>query len=443
MSQAYRAAEAYLLGTIDETVSRREPYRLERMRALLRELGDPQPAYPTVHVGGTSGKGSTSSMIAAALQAFGSRVGLHTKPHLVSMTERARVDGTAIGEDAFAQTLERMMPAIERAGRVHGRPSYYETLLALAFQHFKDERVDVAAIEVGLGGRLDGTNVILPDVAAITSIGFDHTDVLGDTLEAIAREKAGIAKPSVPLVHAVEDEGARQCIEAIAISVGAPIVRVAEVASVGAASVRPGSQSFTVTTDRGEYRIALPVQGAFQRRNAATAIAVLERLRPSLRPSIEAVERGLAALSMPGRMEAFAGSPTVIFDIAHNAEKAAGLADSLRESYPGQRVRYVVAIGESKNAEAILRALDARSTSFWFAPFEAAGRPSVPPERLAAMATALGLEARAFGDAREALTNALRDCAPQDLVVVTGSTFVVATLRAWWMERADECAARV
>ncbi len=228
----YAEAETYLFGTIDETVSRRTSYKLDRMRALLSELGDPHRAYPTIHVGGTSGKGSTATMIAGALHAAGKRTGLHTKPHLGAMTERARIDGASIPPERFAVLLDEMLPAIARAAAQHGRPTYYETLLALAFKYFADERVDVAVIEVGLGGRLDGTNVILPVVAAITSVGYDHTDVLGETIEAIALEKAGIAKPRVPLVLAPMPAAALQVIERYAAGVGAPIVHVAQVVRV-------------------------------------------------------------------------------------------------------------------------------------------------------------------------------------------------------------------
>ncbi len=206
----YEEASSYLRGTINETASRRQPTRLERMRLLLRELGDPQNAYPTIHVGGTSGKGSTATMIAAAFTASGLRAGLHTKPHLSSMTERARIDGSAIGEDVFADLLSEMLPAIERTVRVEGRPSYYETLLALAFAHFAREAVDVGVIEVGIGGSLDGTNVLLPEVAVITNVGLDHTEILGETKEEIARDKAGIAKPGVPLVSDATRSSARR-----------------------------------------------------------------------------------------------------------------------------------------------------------------------------------------------------------------------------------------
>ena len=170
------------------------PNRLDRIRAFLAALGNPQDAYPTIHVAGTSGKGSTSTMIAAALQASGKRTGLHTKPHLASVTERARIDGIAISEDAFGELLGEMQAAVDRVSFEHGRPTYYETLLALAFLWFARSDVDVAVIEAGVGGTLDGTNVLRPRVSVITNVALDHTDILGETVEEIARDKAGIAK---------------------------------------------------------------------------------------------------------------------------------------------------------------------------------------------------------------------------------------------------------
>lgn len=412
----YREAEAYLLGTIDEVVSRRTAYKLDRMRALLRQLGDPHRRYPTIHVGGTSGKGSTATMIAAALRAAGKRTGLHTKPHLRAMTERAAVDGTAIAPERFAQLLDEMMPAIERTATEYGRPTYYETLLALAFEHFAQERVDVAVVEVGLGGRLDGTNVVQPVVCAITSVGYDHTEVLGDSLEEIAYEKAGIAKPGVPLVVGVVPEAARAVIERVAAQAGAPLVYAAQ----------------AVPAER-IAALRLPLLGIFQRANAAVAIAVLERLDDGLRPNAEAIARGLGEVVIPGRMELAGGRPAVLFDIAHNAEKAEALVASLRASFPGRRIHYVVAIGESKDARSIIATLAKLPSSFTFTAYAARGRRAIAPGRLSAIAAAVGTWGRAIADPVEALSVARRLAEIDDLIVVTGSTFIVAGLREWFL----------
>lgn len=430
----YEAAQAYLLATINETVSRRMPYRLERMRAFMHELGDPQGRYPTVHVGGTSGKGSTSTMIAAALVRAGKRVGLHTKPHLRSMTERARIDGVAVSEERFAALLDEMMPAIERTAQAHGRPTYYETLLALTLVYFAQEHVDVAVVEVGLGGRLDGTNVIVPVVAAITSVGFDHTDVLGETLEEIAFEKAGIAKPGVPLVVAAEDKGAFAVIVEQARQAGAPVVD-ARAAAIPIENVRieRDAQSFEVRTASAPYAIETRMLGSFQRRNAATAIVTMEQLPAALRPSPAQIESAFAELVIPGRMEVYPGHPTVIFDIAHNVEKTEELVRSLRERYAERRFTFVVAIGASKDAAQILRTLASLPSNFVFTSFDTAGREATNPMRLLRIAETIGTWGRVVNDPVEALSVARRNAAADDVIVVTGSTFLVATLREWWL----------
>jgi dihydrofolate synthase / folylpolyglutamate synthase len=434
----FSQAESYLLGTINESLSRRVPYRLERMRTLLRLLGNPQDRYPTLHVGGTSGKGSTATMLAAALTAAGKRAGLHTKPHLQSITERARIDGTDITQERFAELLEEMMPSIEATTVELGRPSYYETLLALAFVYFAREHVDAAVIEVGLGGTLDGTNVITPQVSVITNVGYDHTDVLGDTLEAIATEKAGIAKPGVPLITAVEDSGARRIIEERCAQVGAPFVSVLDLANIDA---RAGTrfwpqpvQEFIVHTDRAAYQITLPALGIFQRLNAATAIVALERLPGEMQPSPEAIQQGLSRVALPGRMEIFPGHPAVLFDVAHNPDKAQHLVASVRELFASQRIHFVVAIGESKDAREILRALRVLPGSFIFTSFDAFGRNAIKPQRLAAIAADEGLWGRAISDPVDALEVARRSAHGDEIVIVTGSTFLVARLRAWWFE---------
>ena len=220
------------------------------------------------------------------MQASGKRVGLHTKPHLQSMTERARIDGIAVSETRFAELLAGMMPAIGAVAPEHGRPTYYETLLALAFEHFARERVDVAVIEVGLGGRLDGTNVIVPVIAAITSVGRDHTEVLGDTIEAIALEKAGIAKPGVALVLGAMPPEAAATIARHAGEVGAPVIRAADVTSIGAVRLdaQSGGQAFEIVTQHGRYDIRTPVSVNFSARTPLRRSRFWSGFRPRFGP---------------------------------------------------------------------------------------------------------------------------------------------------------------
>jgi dihydrofolate synthase/folylpolyglutamate synthase len=443
----YESAVAYLESAITEKVSRRQPHRLERMRVLLRELGEPQDTYPTVHVGGTSGKGSTSTMIAAALSAAGKRTGLHSKPHLQSVTERARIDGVPIPQDAFGELLSEIMPAIERTALEHGRPSYYETLLALAFAYFAQERVDVAVIEVGLGGLLDGTNVLSPKVSVITNVGLDHTDVLGETLEEIAADKAGIAKPGVPLVTGTQDRAAREVIEKHCEEIGTPFLYVAQHARIAAQGDERYGQAFTVETNadtdaRRSYNLVLPILGRFQQRNAAAAIVALEQLDDDLRPSVAEVERGLEKVVIPGRMEYFAGHPGVLFDIAHNPDKARNLADALVETFGNRRFTFVVGIAQSKDAPGILAPLLGLNASFVFTSFDTPGRSAARPQRLAIIANVGGASARTIEIPSEALAVARRSADASGIIVVTGSTFLVAHLRDWWLTHVVERAAR-
>jgi len=429
----FASATSYLLGTINETLSRRMPNRLDRMRAFLAALGDPQEKYPIVHVGGTSGKGSTSTMIAAALSRAGHKTGLHTKPHLASVTERSRIDGVAIDEERFADVMTVLLDAIDQIAHDHGRPSYYETLLAIAFVYFAQEAVDVAVIEVGIGGELDGTNVIrAPRVSVITTIGLDHTETLGETLELIARDKAGIARPGVPLVSDVADPSARATIEARCAAVGAPFISVRDSVQI---EERPGElygQSFGIITPVDRYDLSLPILGGFQRRNAATAIRALEMLADDLRPSRAEIEDAFANLMIPGRMEYFPSHPAVVFDIAHNPEKAQSLADALAATFPDRRFTFVMAVAESKDAGAVIAPFSALRGNFIFTSFETPGRTAVRPQRLASLAGDHGVWGRAINDPVEAFSIARRNADASDIIVVTGSTFVVAELRDWW-----------
>ena len=429
----FASATSYLLGTINETLSRRMPNRLDRMRAFLAALGDPQEKYPIVHVGGTSGKGSTSTMIAAALSRAGHKTGLHTKPHLASVTERSRIDGVAIDEERFADVMTVLLDAIDQIAHDHGRPSYYETLLAIAFVYFAQEAVDVAVIEVGIGGELDGTNVIrAPRVSVITTIGLDHTETLGETLELIARDKAGIARPGVPLVSDVADPSARATIEARCAAVGAPFISVRDSVQI---EERPGElygQSFGIITPVDRYDLSLPILGGFQRRNAATAIRALEMLGDDLRPSRAEIEDAFANLMIPGRMEYFPSHPAVVFDIAHNPEKAQSLADALAATFPDRRFTFVMAVAESKDAGAVIAPFSALRGNFIFTSFETPGRTAVRPQRLASLAGDHGVWGRAINDPVEAFSIARRNADASDIIVVTGSTFVVAELRDWW-----------
>ena len=430
---SFAAARDYLRGTINSSPPR-QPARLERTRAILRALGNPQTRYPALHVGGTSGKGSTATMLARALEASGKRTGLHAKPHLGSMTERMRIDGTAVGEDELAALLEETRPILDRVASEFGNPTYDEILLILSFAHFARANVDVAVIEVGAGGTLDGTNVLLPQVSVITNVGFDQTEIAGNALEDIALDKAGIAKRGVPLVSDVYDSAARRQIEQTCAHVGAPFLSVRDLVEIEDRSGERYGQSFVLCTPADRYVLSLPVLGRFQQRNAATAILALEQLEPELRPSHDDIVAAMATLVLPGRMEFFPSYPPVIFDIAHNPDKARSLVDSLLETFAARRFTTVVAIGENKDAKGFLRELSRLPASFVFTAFESTGRSSMRPSRVAGIAGDLGMWGREVNDPVEALSIARRSAAAEDIVLVTGSTYVVGLLRDWWFQ---------
>jgi dihydrofolate synthase / folylpolyglutamate synthase len=432
----FQWASNYLLSTINETLSRREPSRLERMQALLDELENPQRTYPTVHIGGTSGKGSTSLMIAEMLTASGLKCGLHTKPHLHSMTERARINNVPISESDFGTLLDEIIPALERTAVHYNKPSYYETLLALAFTYFEAARVDIAVIEVGIGGKLDGTNVLAPLVTAITNVGLDHCDVLGETIEAIAADKAGIVKPGVPMVTDALAQ-ARAVIEKACLRSGAPFFSVRDSVEIAPLSQTPAGQHFTVTTPLHAYDISMPVLGGFQQRNAATAILTAEQLPIDYRPAKSIVEHALSRIGIPGRMERYAFHPAVVFDIAHNPEKMRSLVESLRTTFAGRRLHFVMAIAEGKDAREILRAFDELDASFLFTTFEEHGRSAIRPQRLASYMSEGGHWVRVIEDPIEAFTVARRSAAGEDVIVVTGSTLLVGVVRAWFLKNSQ------
>jgi len=409
------------------------------MRALLGHLDNPQRRFKSIHVGGTAGKGSTGTMCAAILQAAGFTVGLHTKPHLNAVTERARINMIPIAEEAFAEVFSDMLPALESMRASDwGMPSYFELLVALSFAYFARERVDVAVIEVGVGGNLDGTNVVHPLVSVITNVGMDHRDVLGETLEEIALDKSGIIKHGVPIVTAAEQPEVLGIIAEAAAKAQAPLLIVKDSARIDSSlGPSPYSQTVEVGTPAGSYRFELPLIGQFQVTNAATAILACEQVRPQLHFTPADVAQALASLSLPGRTEYYPSGPPVLFDVAHNAEKALALRRAIEQHFPGRRLIFVVAIAEEKDVPAMFEAWRDLPAHFIFTTFDVSHRRSRHARNLCNIAEQMGLIARAVDDPLEALGVARRMAKGSDLVVVTGSTFLVGMLRAWFLDNVE------
>ena len=402
---------------------------LDRMRALLASLGTPHLGLPVVHVAGTNGKGSTSSLAASVAGAAGLRVGLHTSPHLLTLRERMRIDGVPAPADWLADALDRHGEAIEAGGvsREAGAASFFEATVALSLLYFADRSVDLAVVEVGLGGRLDATNVVEPVVSAVTHVGLDHTDLLGETVEEIAVEKAGIARPGVPFVHAVEG-AASGALEAEARRRGAPVESVRQscrVEALGLGRIRLA----TPVRDYGEVEVGLP--GPHQAWNAALAVRAVEVAFAArgAELSAEAVRLGLAEVversGLRGRGEAWAGDPRVVLDVAHNADgwrAALGAVDT-----PG-RLWALVGMMADKDARALGRALAVHGARALAIGLD--GDRALPASALASALRDEGVPVEVVDGAATALDMFHQHAEAGDRFLVTGSHQTVAAVLA-------------
>ena len=388
--------------------------KLERVRRAAAALGHPERAAPTVHLAGTNGKGSTAAMMAAILGAGERRVGLYTSPHLVSFRERITVAGVPIAEEVVVAGIERIRATLGPRLDL----TCFEVMTLLAWTAFADARVDVVVLETGLGGRLDATNVVTPEVAVITNVGFDHEEFLGRDLASIAREKAGIIKAGVPVVTAVEGEAAAIVAETAA-AMGSPLEllgRDFDLAPTADGTLAYRSAAGTIAP------LALGLRGVHQRRNAALAVRALERV-PAFAPPRAAVVAGLAGVRWPGRLQVVRREPLVLLDGAHNAAGVATLAAEVRALAAGRRVRVLFGVMRDKGWQGMLRTLGDVATEIVLT------RPRQP--RSAAPETLRGAvsgPARVIEDPEEAYRALVAESAPDDVIVVTGSLFLIGDL---------------
>lgn len=395
---------------------------LETTRTLLAGGGDPHRRFRSLHIGGTNGKGSVAALCAAALrERGGGRVGLYTSPHLISFTERVRVDGRPVAEERILSAARRLEALIEQTGA-----SFFEATTAIALLCFAEEGVTTAVIEVGLGGRLDATNVIEPLVSVITNVALDHTAELGESLAQVAAEKAGILKAGVPAVTAEADPTALRVLREGAARVGADLRTLDDLATVR--QVRTGIDGTRFVLDSaawGEREVAIPLIGGHQARNAALAAEALALLPVEERPEWEAVARGFAATRWPGRLqvERIRGT-TWLFDVAHNAAGAAALADALDLLDLPRPLVLVAAILADKRWQEMLPPLARRSEAviLTVAPSAPATRRWDPSAAAAALSTTA--KVRVVPDLSAALARATT-LAPHGTVLVTGSVHTV------------------
>ena len=452
-SSSYEDALAFLLQRIDYERAVAVPYdarefRLDRMRELLARLGDPQQGLTIVHVAGTKGKGSTSAMIAAALSAAGYRTGLFSSPHLDRIEERMAIDGCPCSAEEFAALAEIVRPVTEdfdRRGQTHRPPepgpTYFELTLAMALLHFARRGAQAAVLEVGLGGRLDSTNVCQPAVSVITSISFDHMRQLGNTLASIAGEKAGIIKPGVPVVSGVTADEPFAVIAETARRQVSPLLQLGREfdfeyvppCDVGSHAAH-GSLRFRLNAgERSQSldNVELGLLGRHQAANAAVAIATLDELiRQGWSISEDAIRRGLAEVRWPARVEVVARRPTVIVDAAHNVASIEALLATLEESFAARQRILVFATTQEKEIEGMLAHLLPRFDLAIFTQYQNNPR-GVPPAELVAAAVRLGEAPAIVCPEPAAAWRRVRELAGEnDLVCITGSFFIAAEMRA-------------
>jgi dihydrofolate synthase/folylpolyglutamate synthase len=414
---SYQAALDYLFAR----VSGGWKLGLETTRALLASIGDPHLRFPSFHVAGTNGKGSVVSTMDALLRARGLRVGRYTSPHLIDFRERMCVDGEPISQDAVVSFIERWTPEVERLGA-----TFFEATTCMAFDHFAREQVDVAVIEVGLGGRLDATNVITPLAAGITSIGLDHMQYLGATKELIAAEKAGIFKPGVPAVIGEPDPAISAVLTAHARAVGTGCVLVVGAEwAIDDVVVDAEGTSFTLGAHGRTRRLRTPLVGRYQAMNTATALAMLELAGGPYAAAADDAERMLAHVSIPGR---FQRCGSVIFDVAHNPAGSAVLCETLETVRPARPIVCLLTVLRDKDWRGMMSVLGAQVDRFVLtAPPSVPADRAWPLEEAAAFARASGWTACAEPDFDRALATALDGAAT---TLVTGSFHTVGDAMA-------------
>jgi dihydrofolate synthase / folylpolyglutamate synthase len=423
--------------------------RLGRMRRLLRRLGDPQDALRIVHVAGTKGKGSTSAMLAAALSASGVRTGLFCSPHLHRLEERFSIDGRAASPEELVALTEAIRPVVadldeEHFAKARRGPTFFEITTAMGLLHYARRKTGAVVLEVGMGGRLDSTNVVHPLLAVVTSISYDHTRQLGSTLGAIATEKAGILKRGRPAVSGVRGHEARAAVARVARQRHVPLRELGvdfqyEYQPPAPPLSRPTPGRVSVRTWRADWgTIGLPLLGAHQAQNAAIALASLDALaEQGIVVTREDVVRGFAGLRWPARVEVLGESPWLVIDGAHNVASAEALVETLCLCFPPTTRTLVFGTTRDKDLHGQLRTLLPLFDTLVVTRYVENPR-SVAPEEIAEAIRAIdGRSASVAADPAEALAAARSASPPEGLICVTGSLFLAAEARAVVLNRSD------
>jgi dihydrofolate synthase/folylpolyglutamate synthase len=445
---SYNQALDYLYSFVDYSLKKsselaKADFNLDRMRVLMALLGSPEQRYPSLHVAGTKGKGSTSALMASAMTAAGYKTGLYTSPHLQDYVERIQINGRPISHAQLVKLVEQVKPHVAAVPKL----TTFEITTALGFLHFAQQNVEAAVIEVGLGGRLDATNVVTPRVSVITSLSYDHMAVLGNTLTLIAGEKAGIIKPGIPVVSSPQKDEALVVLERVARERHAPLTLVGREVLFAADEHSLDGQTLTVSSkQKAEGRnqeaennqesviLRVPLLGKHQVVNAATAYAALKA--SGLNVSDEAIAKGFAGVTWPCRFEIVRREPPVILDSAHNQDSFEKLAQTLEDYFPGRPVLLIFGSSEDKDVGGMLAALKGRLKLILAT--KAIHPRATEPEKIVETANRLGVRAEASVPVGVALTRALALAAGGgEIVLSAGSMFVTAEAKTAWQKYFD------
>jgi dihydrofolate synthase / folylpolyglutamate synthase len=440
-SDLYHDAERYIFSLITgsptpdretppEIIRTRAIERLDRMRAFLEFIGTPQKQFRSIHIGGTSGKGSTATLTAAILTEAGYRTGLHVSPYLQVATEKLVIDNRIASAHRYHELVQQLTERVDAWVASGQLPiSYGEFWVALTFLYFAEEKVDVGVIEVGAGGRFDLTNVIQPEVVAITSIGLDHTVTLGNTLTEIAWHKAGIIKRGTTAITTVQETDPLAVIRSEAESVGATLIEVAPDRSYRLETTSGTGTRFLDITSGASFTV--PLAGQFQAANAATAVAIVRAFSAD-QINNETIRAGLENARFPGRMEIVQQSPLVLLDGAHNPQKIAGLAADIDQITGGRRIIAVLGVLDSKNYTEMIAALAPHVQAVVATSPQVYAKPAIPADEIAKNAQAYVNEVHVSPRPLDAIELALKIASSDDAIVVTGSLYLIGNIRERW-----------
>jgi len=440
---AYNQALDYLYSFVDYSLKHsselaKADFNLNRMFALMESLGDPQKIYPIIHVAGTKGKGSTSSLCAAGLQAAGYTVGLYTSPHLLDYVERIQINGEPISHEQLIELVDEIKPHVAKIEML----TTFEITTALAFMAFGKYGVNAAVFEVGLGGRLDATNIVTPKVSVITSLSYDHTAVLGNTLALIAGEKAGIIKDGVPVISSPQKDEAWEVLERVAKQKNSEITLIGR--DVTFELVKSSLEGQELTVDSGQWTVdggqsvnglrstvnlQIPLLGAHQVENAATAYAALKT--SGILISDEQIQKGFSQVKWRARFEVARTEPPVIFDSAHNQDSFEKLRETLETYFPGRPVYLIFGASEDKNIPGMFAEMKSKIKKIIIT---RADHPrALEVEKIRSLAEQVGAESEAVVPVKDALARAL-DLSSKDgsIVLSAGSMFVTAEVMREW-----------